>query len=216
MAVAGRAFRALQLYRAVQKDFDGLHDLGEVSDAVDSLSALPDVTETERRLEVLAQRHKRYRDRLGDFVRTVELSDRPPTASQSQSRLQIERLQQRSENSTDTLDMLAAMRLLEMVFVHTGFYEPRRYFERSDFQRALVMLEVAHAVRPADPSVCYGLARAYAGLGRKAKALGALECMVAGTSVDAGRLEHDPNLVALQKDPAFREFIVKLRQAERQ
>ena len=26
MAVAGRAFRALQLYRAVLKDFDGLHD----------------------------------------------------------------------------------------------------------------------------------------------------------------------------------------------
>ncbi len=212
VALAGRTFRALELYRALHGDFDGLHDLAGISEIVDSLGGLADVTEAEQRREALAQEHKRFRERMGDFIRTVELSDRPPTAAQSKSRLQIERLQQRSESPTDTLDMLAAMRMLETVFVHTAFYEPRGYFEKKDFQRALLMLEVAHAVRPDDASVCYGLARAYAGLSRKAKAVGALECMAAATSVDPDRLERDPNLASLRNDAAFRAFLGRLRE----
>ncbi len=210
-ALAGSPFRALRLYRALGEDFGGLHDLAGVSEIVDSLSMLPDVTGTERRLDDLAQQHERYRYRLGDFIQTVELSDRPMTVTQSKSRLQIERLQQRSQSPTDTLDKLAAMRMLETAFVHTAFYEPRAYFEKNDFQRALVMLEVAHTIRPDDASVCYGLARAYAGLGRTAEAVSALECMAAVTSIDPDRLERDPHVAPLRNDASFRELISRLR-----
>jgi predicted esterase len=207
----GRGYRALLLYRALREDFEGLHDVGRVPQIVDSLAGAPDVQATEARLEELAGEHQRYRDRLGDFVQTVELSTRPMTQEQAVTHLQIERLQQRAENPADTLDMLAALRMLATAFVHTSFYEPRRYFEERDLHRALLMLEVAQAIRPDEASVCYTLARAYAGLGRKGNAVAALESMAASVRLDPDRLERDPHLTALRDYPAFLAFVARLK-----
>jgi predicted esterase len=207
----GRGYRALLLYRALLEDFDGLHDVDRVPQIVDSLAGAPEVQATEARLEALAREHQRYRDRLGDFVQTVEVSKRPMTRDQAIARLQIDRLQERAENPADTLDMLAALRMLATAFVHTSFYEPRRYFDERDFHRALLMLEVAHAIRPDEAAVCYDLARAYAGLGRKGNAVTALESMAASVRLDPDRLERDPELAVLRNYPAFRELLTKLR-----
>ena len=123
--------------------------------------------------------------------------------------LGVEALRQRAEG--DGEEARAAVRILEYAFVVTAFYEPPRYLDEGDPARAQVMLDVAAAIKPGHPLVCFGRARAHARLGQIAEGLDALECAVDAGAVALSTLEEHADLEALRSDPAIADLLERAR-----
>jgi hypothetical protein len=121
--------------------------------------------------------------------------------------------------AADTLDALAARRLLETAYVALSFYEPRDYLRQGRPAHALLVLEIADRIEPRSFRVCHGMARAYAQLQRNGEALEALRCTATAPGVRAPELarflEGDPYLDPLKADPEFRALLTRLRRVTR-
>jgi predicted esterase len=205
---------AFARYRAMATDFAGLRDTAAAAGRVRALERSRVVADAAAQADRLAERDRAYQERLRTFLAGVRTARQPPTLAKAVDELQIERLR-REATAGDPASARAAQRLLESAFVRTAFYEPRDYLERGDRARALAVLDIAQAVKPSDPLVCYSRARVYAALGRPQDALRALDCATANGSVSAARLESDSALAPLRGDPGFRGLVERSRHAGR-
>ena len=109
---------------------------------------------------------------------------------------------------------LAAQRVLNSMGVQMGFYLPQDYFKAGDYERAAVVLEVATKIGPPRPFVLYNLASAQARLGKRKRALEALEQAVEAGYSNAEYLEQDQDLESLRKLPDYQKLIARLKAAE--
>jgi tetratricopeptide (TPR) repeat protein len=208
MAQAGDAYHAWRRYRAITSDFEGLRDTREASARAAALARTDPVRRTERRIAETVRVQTAYNQRLATLLGSYRRSG-PPPLEEALDQLQLRELEQRAAG-TDTLDANAAERGLEQLWVYSSFYEPMDYFHRGAPERALAMLDVAQAMRPNHPEVCYNRARALVRLGHEHEAIEALEC-AARSMASADRLEQDPDLASLAREPAFRALLTRLR-----
>ncbi|MFQ5768404.1 MAG: hypothetical protein ACE5ID_10550, partial [Acidobacteriota bacterium] len=143
----------------------------------------------------------------GSFLQDVRSTRQLPAPVRALRRLKIKELQARAADRSDPEEADAAQRLLENVFVFTSHYEPIRYLKRGDPARALLLLQIAHAIKPDHPQVCYNRARAHAMNKQKRKAIRDLACALRSGRLPAGLLEKDAYLKPLRQEKAFRELM---------
>ena len=209
-----RLLDALTLYESIAEDFAGLQDVSLAAAAAEDLAQTQSVRQARQRLDQLYNAYLEYTGWLGEYLENVRTSEHPPTLSEAKERLWIDRLLRHAAGE-DSLGGPGAQRMLETTFVHTAFYGPRAQFDSGRPDRALAMLEVAHAIKPTNGSTCYGLARARAQVGDPAGAVEALECVVAAWGTDPDRLERDPNLAPLVGSDEFDWLLRELREKQR-
>jgi predicted esterase len=212
LEAAGRLYDASRSYAAIAGDFEGLHETGDVAERAAELAERPAVRHVIEQMDRIADREAQYQRRLfsllGDLRTTTDL----PSPADLVGRLQIHELQRTVETADDSLEMTAAQRLLEIVFVRMSFYEPRSYLENEAFDKARLVLQVAQEIRPRAPRVCYGLAQALAQLGDESEALHMLECLVDSGTANADVILEDSYLAPLRSRPEFQAIVERLRQ----
>lgn len=202
---SGRPFDAIVRYRAIRDDFRGLLDTRVADDRVAALEKLPAVRDHEQRDHSLQIAFRSYaQDKFEPFIRDLQNAAHPPSLESALHDLDIRDLQRQQRDSVhDRLGAQAATRMLALVTVNTAFYEPRKYFARSDPGGALAMLAIAHEIVPESPYTCFEQAKAYAELGRTGDVLSSLRCAKTGGTMTAADLRDEHAFDRLRSDPAF-------------
>ncbi|HZI93773.1 MAG TPA: tetratricopeptide repeat protein [Patescibacteria group bacterium] len=211
LEAAGDPYSAWLAYRSLERDFAGLHDVTGAAAKVAELEKSRTVRAAIGRAQSAATRQTAYESRLSTFLRNFHAAEEPPPLATSLTYLQIAALKRRAADQSDPLESEAAKRLIEMVFVQVAFYEPRQFMEQSDPWRALAMLEVALEIKPEDPRVLLGQARAYARMGRKDKGIDALRRAVDAGVSDPALIEGDAALEPLKGEAGYRDILQRLR-----
>jgi tetratricopeptide (TPR) repeat protein len=208
LAQAGDEYHAWRRYRTIVSDFEGLGDVRPAAARLAELAKSEVVRRTEHHIAETVRAQEGYNERLATFLGQYRRST-PEPLERSLQKVQLEALERRAASS-DSIDANAAERGLEQLWVYTSFYEPQDYLDRGDPTRALSILGVAQAMRPNHPDVCFNRARALARLGQDDQAVEALEC-AARSVISADRIENDPDLRSLGREPAFRALVTRLR-----
>lgn len=208
LAGSGDTWLAWRRYQAIANDFEGLRNVSEALVRGRQMARREEVRRTERHIAETVRAQAAYNDRLAAFLGQFRTST-PEPLEESLGKVQLRDLERRAA-SPDSIDANAAERGLEQLWVYTSFYEPQDYLDRGDPTRALGILQVAQAMRPSHPDVCYNQARAHARLRQASQAIEALEC-AARAPLSADRIENDPDLKSLGGALAFRALVTRLR-----
>ena len=168
---AGELVEAEERYRAVMEDLNGLSDVSEAAAARERLNRSPQLRRAVAALDQEGKRYQEYLERLEAFRQEVDRAARPPALQDALRRLMIAKLLEQSE-ARDTLTSLGARRLLENALVRTGGDYPREYLARSKPAQALLMLDIAQAIRPEDAGRCRRRAQALTQMGKATEAAG--------------------------------------------
>ena len=97
--------------------------------------------------------------------------------------------------------------MLETVFVYTSFYQPRALMASGHEETALATLQLAGAVKPGNPRVCYNRAKVHARLGRTAEAVADLSCVAEAGWAVPDLVEGDADLQPLRDEPALQKLL---------
>jgi len=214
LEAAGQFYAALRRYRAIVAEFDGLRDVSWPSTRARELVGGRAVRQAAHQLRSIIERNHAYLRTLAQFLRKFHLASTPPRLEQSLKVLRVAELQRQQADTADSVEALAARRLLSHVVAYSSFYEPRDLLEQRDPVRALAMLAIADAVRPRMSGVCYYRARALAMLGRNEEAVQAVECWARAAGPAADSVAADPDLAALRDVPQFQALLDRLREEQ--
>jgi hypothetical protein len=215
LEVAGDTLQAFRLYRTIAEDFSGLRETEEATAQATALEDMDAVRDGIALEMELARRSDAYFEVLSGFLRSVQAVDELPRLGEVLRDLRISALKREAAGSSNRLEADAAQRLLEKVFVNAAFYGPRDLLRNGEAWRALLLLEVADAIKKDDFNVLVNFARAYASVGEEEKAIEALLQADAIVTLQASWLEEDPYLQALADEPEFQALLKRRRPGSR-
>ncbi|HKI01031.1 MAG TPA: hypothetical protein VKK31_03540 [Thermoanaerobaculia bacterium] len=200
---AGDLFQAWRTWSGAADDFAGLRETTEAATKAAELKANPalqrDLKEREARLK---------KDK--EFLAKAPQALAGANASSAVSALKIRDLRKRAESATEPDDRLSAQRVLNTLGVQTGFYLPQKFTETKDWDRVIFFLNIAAEIDPADSSVYYSRAAAYARKGDRKKAMADLRQAVDKGWKDLPGLEKDEAFDSVRQDEAYKEIVKAL------
>ena len=208
---SGYVYEAAEAYRRIAADFSGLLDVSEPDSKRTALQKLEAVEAAQATLAELAQLRREFDDELMVIAAELEWQSDLPSVSDARKRLGIDELLETSQSTEDTLRAQGAQRRLENAFVQLSFYTPRNMLQRSLPDRALAALDVADAIKPHDPRVCWFRARAFAQAERVSDALQEIACLADAGVTETSFLEEDPYLESLRDDARYQELVERMR-----
>lgn len=203
MESGGKLLEALERWRAVAEDFEGVRGVDAADARVAELEEMAPVRRALAAQASLARRDSAHARRFAEFVRGYGEGSRPPAEGRVLATLQVAPLQREAADTSDLPRAQSARRVLENLFVYTVFYGPESYLARDDSERALALLRLAGRIKPDSPEVCYAEARVHARLGHSGEALRALGCAIASGRISGAALDADAAFASLRADPAF-------------
>ena len=206
---AGRMAEALDRWRRVAADYEGLRPVGEARRRAAVLAGHAEVRRRDERRRRAARRHEAFTARLAEVLERLSGASPPPRAEELASELDLEGLRAEAGRSDTAPDARVAGRLLELVYTQASVYLPRRALGEGEPDRALAALELAERARPGRPRVRWQRARALAQAGRPDEAFAALSELPAG--FPARLVADDPWLAPLRQDPRWEGLLERLR-----
>jgi len=213
---AGKLGEALDRYREIAADFDGLADVSPARAAGDRLASDPRSAKQKKQQESLEQREDVQRAELAAKLMEDLRSDDPLPPLRVSADLKLTALKRRAESDPDEAQRLSAKRLLAALSVQTSFYLPREYLEHRDARRARLCAAVAAEISPERAGlVWYNFACLQAQAGDKKSAVATLREAVEKGFHDANLMESDPDLDALRDDAGYRKILEGLKGAAR-
>jgi predicted esterase len=198
---------ALDLWRMLLADLDGIADVTDLRAQIARLGG---------RRDVAAERERRQR-RDNDDVRWLERSRArlarlsppgpTPTVQGLVRDLGLDPLLQEARAEPPTYDTRSAQRRLADVLVLTSFYLPRGLLEVGQPERAAIAYGVALTIRPERFVDRYNAACAWARAGKKREALAELRRAVDDGFRDAAHIAADPDLKPLAGSPELQQIL---------
>lgn len=209
---SGDSFEASREYESIERDFTGIEPLEPVAAKIKSLADAKAVKETMRKMDRLADDQQEFVQKLFAYLNEAHFPTEPKAEVDRMNDLQIPALLKQASNSNDHLKALWAQRMLEIAFVQTSFYVPRKYLESKDAPRAIKVLALAERIKPDNQRVLYMKAWASVVANNEEDALKLLTRMAELSYIpSADALANDPNFAPLQKNPAFVRLLDQLR-----
>jgi predicted esterase len=209
---AGKKGEALERYREIAVDFEGLSDLAAVRANVDRLEKDRDATRALERQATLEATEDRTESDLFQKLLSALKSDDPVAPRRLVQDLRIPSLRTTAESGATEAERLSAKRIIAALFVQTSFYLPREYLGKHDMRRARLCNAVALEARPDRAgNVMYNFACMQAQNGDRPGALTSLESAVEKGFRDASLLETDPDLETLRADANFQKLLQKVK-----
>jgi predicted esterase len=197
---------ALRRYREIEADYE-VFDMGkEAAKRHARLASDPDVLEERRRRDLISRDVQLYKVSVQKFAREYDRTATPVAHAEALRRLNIKELQRRLDDR-DSQTSSAARRMLASAYANTSFYQPRRYMEAKDFERAAAVLRIAAEIYPDVPYTCYRLAQATAQIGRQEEAIDALTCSAQGDFLSRESVEQDPLLDPIRNSPGYEKVL---------
>lgn len=209
---SGDLFEAYREYQSIGRDFSGVEPLEAASAKIKTLGDSKAVKDTMRTMNRFAEDQQEFVQKLFAYLNEAHFPTEPKAEIDRLNDLRIPSLLKQSSDSKNPLEALSAQRMLEIAFVHTSFYVPRKYLESNDSHRALKVLAVAEQIKPDNQRVLYMKAWAYVVSNDQEKAITLLSRMVELNFIpSADALAKDPKFAPLQKYPAFIKLLDTLR-----
>lgn len=205
--VAGRRPEAYESFLAIVAQFDGLTDVDSARGRADELGRESSVRRYLDEMEEAEKREREFERHIAAFIRAAGGPKSRRELQRARSKFKVEDLKKKAAARGDEPAGLAATRMLETLFVQTGFYLRQELFQARRFEAAATALEVAHEVKPDNGNVCLHLARAYAQTGLEREALDKLACAAVGKSIAGEELGSDPLLAPLADHPEFQRYL---------
>jgi predicted esterase len=146
-------YAAFLLYQQLEHDFAGIHDPGGVKLQLEHLSGSETVKSMVSRLAYMSAAEEKFHQREDSFFSTFATNSQQST-DKLREVLDLDALRDRAAQKKDTLDALAASRLLSSVFVRSSFYEPQRFLAQGDTLAALRLYGLAQSIHPEDAQLC--------------------------------------------------------------
>lgn len=209
---AGEKGAALERFREVGADFDGLADVSRIRTALERLERDPDALREIERQTRLEQREDVTFGELSQKLLADLASEDPVPPQRVAQDLRLCALRRNAESGSTEAERLSARRILAALFVQTSFYLPREYLERRDSRRANLCAAVAAHVAPERAAlVLYNFACLQARLGEKTGALATLRTAVAKGFRDVSLIETDPDLASVRGEEGYRRIVEELK-----
>ena len=209
---AGKKGEALERYREIAADFEGMGDLASVRSNLERLEKDRDAAKSLERQAALEAGEDRTESDLFEKLLSALRSDDPVAPQRLVQDLRIPALRTTAESGATEAEKLSAKRILSALFVQTSFYLPREYVGKHDVRRARLCNAVALEVRPDRAGVVmYNFACMQAQAGDRPGALTSLEAAVEKGFRDASLLETDPDLEPLRADASFQKLVQKVK-----
>jgi len=199
-------------YREVARDFAGLRDVGEAVEAADRLGATDAVTTWVAGRERAAAWEEARRSEVFDLIAVLRDSRSISLEAQAESRSIIRQLERHAARDEDPQQAEAAQRALELFFVVLSSYQPRKLFERGDYESALVLLRLAAEIHEDHPIVWYNIAACEARVGSRKRALDALERSVQLGFGDRAYLEADEDFASVRDEERYQAIVAGMAQ----
>jgi len=133
------------------------------------------------RLASMSAAEERFHQREASFFSSFAKNSQRPIDELRES-LDLDGLRERATQQKDTLDALAAARLLSSVFVRASFYEPRRLLAQGDTLAALRLYGLAQSIHPEDAQLCAERQRLFLEFARSKSAAREMGCDAAAKS----------------------------------
>jgi len=146
-------YAAFLLYQQLEYDFADVHDPGGVKLQVEHLAGSETVRNTVSRLAYMSAAEEKFHQREDSFFSTFAKNSQQGI-DRLRDALDLDDLRDRAAQKKDTLDALAATRLLSSVFVRSSFYEPQRLLAQGDTLAALRLYGLAQSIHPEDAQLC--------------------------------------------------------------
>ncbi len=205
LEAAGRDADALDRYEEIVADYGS--KASDARAAVARLGADPGVKAAleHRRRESYA--FEDFMGRVNGWVADLAQSDEPTSPASGIHILGLKELEARATSpGTSPADVAAIRRRLSSAHVLLAFYQPRAFLREGRPAKALVVLDVAAAIRDDDPVALVFRAEASAELGRTDEALDALERAVS-LGAPVAPFRDDPYLQRLRGKARFRALV---------
>ena len=211
---AHRFYEAYRGYAALAADFSNLREVAEYEKKAAALKERREVKqalkaeqgEIEKQLELAAQMIN-----LGGKLLN-EPSER--ASALKELRAIAEGLRKKAAAAEDSGERRIARRALRHVLAQTSEAAMFNYHPNRQYDVALVNLEVAEVVAPNNPFIPYEMARAYALLGEKKKALEALQRAVEKGFTNLSVMEKQKDFAPLYGEAAYQSIIKTLAQGK--
>ncbi len=207
---AGDLVQAWRTWSGAAADFTGLRDVTEAKKRADELAANPAL---QHELKERAERLKLDKEFLASapgILAAVNPSGEPKTVAQVVGLLRIPELRKKAESAPTADERLSAQRILNTLGVQTGYYMPRTFAERKQYDREVFILSIAVEIDPKDPTVFYNRAAAYAKKGDAKRALADLHQAVVNGWKDAAVIEKDADFDSLRQDEGYKQLVKSL------
>jgi len=211
-----RVYAAWILYRALAEDFAGLLPdvvLAPVRERATELGRTDDVRATSDLHERLLRRHDDFTARFREFLQRVYDGDQDLRLRRMVRALDLESLKREAAEPSQPVEALAARRLLELVNVTVGAYEPSEYLADNEPDKAIAMLELSQFIREDDFRGWIMFARAYGLEGNAAKTVEYLERAQAllPDGLDPDLLDRDHHYDRVRNSEEFRALMERIR-----
>jgi predicted esterase len=206
----GRPDRALRAERALASLFRGLRDVGPAESDARGLAASRATRRLLDEADRLADEERRYRSDLAPVWIEIRTPGDSLPLARLVRQLRLDALRRRADSNPGSLDGQAAARMLAEVFVQTSFYLPRGFVERSDFDRALLCLELAERAQPGAASVAFERAIVHARAGKPDDAIADLERAAERGLRSAEAIRREPAFAELTNRPRFTTLLRRL------
>jgi predicted esterase len=206
----GQTVEAWTVYDATARDLDGLRDVAPLRSAAERLRKAG-VDEELKHREKQDRRDAAVNARNSAILETIRSGDEPPPLGRALNDLDVAGLLKLAQQ--DSYEGQSAARRLAHILVETSYYLPRGLMERGEYRRAITMLQIAAAIRPANPYILLDLARALIRQGAKRDALDALGRAVDDGFDDRASLQADADFAALRGEPEYKKLLERIKPA---
>ena len=208
---AGRLAAAHELFAALGRDFAGLRDTAEATEAAARIAGSA-AWQSEREARLARDRRDReYLEKVPRLFQAAPGHPSPDHLSELLTALEIPRLQRKAKSDPDPEERLSAERVLYAVYIQTGLYLPREYNRLGQFDRSILFLQVAAEIDPDVPHIPYRLATTYARKGNRRRALDYLELSVEKGWDDLEALGSEAAFDALRTSDRYRRIVEEIR-----
>ncbi len=204
----GEPHAAHKRWQQLAQDFEGLHDIGLARTEVTRLGKMEAIRQQHAAILVAARREADYRHHLDAVLTNVTNSSPLPPSKAVLARLKIPQLLEKAKQ--ESLDGRSAQRQLQIAFVNIASYRTRALMRSKDYRRAILMLEIAEAIKPEHWRPKISLATVYALSGKKSKAITALEQAVAVGYSNLDYIEQSTELASIRSTKDYQRIVEQL------
>jgi hypothetical protein len=204
------SFEALQRYREIVEDFDGLvggEQLASTTARIAELEASSEGCQTLALATQLAAQEVRGSDRFLELLGRMQSGDEIWNLAAEVRALGVRQLQASARDTSRPARALAAQRTIEALFIEAAFYQPREAAWAGEFVRALRFLQLADILQPGTARVPRMMAAVHAQRGAAKKAVVELRRTHTIAPLTVGQLRDDSRFDPIRETPAFQEFV---------
>ena len=205
----GALYAAFRRWQQLAADFEGLRDVSAARQSAARLAELPAISRDDAALRSAASREEAYRRKMLGVMAELEQRSSVTSARRIAARLEVSRLSKQAEG--DSIEARSAQRRLEMAFVHTVFYTPRRLLRNGSTQLAIVSWKVAAEIKPRSWRPWYSLASAYATSGSEVKAVEHLRRAVELGFSNLEALVRDHDFDSIRSEDGYQRIVEGLK-----